>query len=47
MIRPFGIPTLRFPLESVLSFTIFHALNFTALLLLAGLAIAFWRRTSA
>ncbi|HEY7295797.1 MAG TPA: MFS transporter [Dehalococcoidia bacterium] len=42
----FGVPVLRFPLETFVSFIIFHALDFTAVLLLGGLAIAFWRRTT-
>lgn len=42
----FGVPLFRFSLETVLSFIIFHALDFTALLLLVGLAIAFRRRTT-
>lgn len=42
----FGIPMMQFPLETVLSWVIFHALDFTAILLLIGLAIAFWRRTT-
>ncbi|MGD9893675.1 MAG: MFS transporter [Dehalococcoidia bacterium] len=42
----FGLPVFRFPLESLLSFVVFHALNFTAVLLLVGLAIALWRRTT-
>ena len=42
----FGLPVFRFPLDSVISFVAFHALDFTAALLLVGLAIAFWRRTT-
>jgi hypothetical protein len=42
----FGEPVIRFPLETVYSFVAFHALDFTAILLLVGLAIAFWRRTT-
>jgi hypothetical protein len=42
----FGLKVFNFPLESVLSWTIFHALDFTALLLLIGVGIAFWRRTT-
>lgn len=41
----FGIKVMKFPLETVLSWVIFHALNFTAVLLLIGVGIAFWRRT--
>jgi hypothetical protein len=36
----------EFPLETVLAWSIFHALDFTALLLLVGLGIACWRRTT-
>lgn len=42
----FGVRAFRFPLDSLISFVTFHALDFTAVLLLAGLAIAFWRRTT-
>jgi hypothetical protein len=42
----FGVKVFRFPLESVVSFVVFHGLDFTAVLLLVGLAIAFWRRTT-
>lgn len=42
----FGFRVFRFPLETVVSFVIFHALDFSALLLLIGLAIAFWRRST-
>lgn len=41
----FGLPIMTFPLETVVSFMSFHALNFTAILLLIGVGIAFWRRT--
>jgi hypothetical protein len=42
----FGVRLIRFPLESVESAVFFHALDFTAALLLLGLGMAFWRRTS-
>lgn len=42
----FGVAVFRFPLETPLSWSIFHALDFTAALLLLGLAIALWRRTT-
>lgn len=42
----FGFQTFTFPLETVVAWVIFHALDFTAVLLLVGLAIAFWRRTN-
>ena len=42
----FNLPVFSFPPESVIGFLTFHALNITALLLLIGLAIAFWRRTT-
>jgi hypothetical protein len=40
----FGFPILQFHLDTLFSFIIFHALDFTALILLVGLGIAFWRR---
>nr|BBH86614.1 hypothetical protein KTC_13650 [Thermosporothrix sp. COM3] len=40
----FGIPFFTFPIEAGTGFAIYHALDFTALLLIIGLAIAFWRR---
>jgi hypothetical protein len=42
----FGFELFRFPLHTAISFLIFHALDFTAALLLVGLAIALWRRTT-
>ncbi len=42
----FGIKVLKFPLETPLAWVIFHGLDFTAVLLLIGLAIAFWRRST-
>lgn len=42
----FGIKATGFPLETVISWVIFHALNFTAVILLIGVAIAFWRRST-
>ena len=42
----FGVAVIRFPLGTLFSFVVFHALDFTAVLLLIGLAIAFWRRTT-
>src|SRR5690606_3634382 len=42
----FGFPTVEFPLETVLSWVIFHGLDFTSVLLLIGVAIAFWRRST-
>ncbi|MBI4499280.1 MAG: MFS transporter [Chloroflexi bacterium] len=41
----FGFPIFHFSIEGGLGFLIFKALDFTALLLIVGLAIAFWRRT--
>lgn len=40
----FGIPVFHFPIEAGTGFAIFHALDWSALLLLVGLAIAFWIR---
>jgi hypothetical protein len=42
----FGIALLRFPIEAGTGFAIFHALDFTALLVIAGVGIALWRRIS-
>jgi hypothetical protein len=42
----FGIALFRFPLESIASWIIFHALDLTAALLLVGLAMALWRRAT-
>ena len=42
----FGIETIKFPLETLLAWTIFHALDFSAVLLLIGVGIAFWRRSN-
>jgi hypothetical protein len=44
--RFFNVPVFRFPPESVIGFITFHALDFTAALLLVGLTIALWRRTT-
>jgi hypothetical protein len=41
----FGIRLFAFPLDGVFSFLIFHALDFSAALLLVGLGLAWWRRT--
>ena len=40
----FGQPVLAFPVEAGTGFALFHALDVTAVLLIVGLAIAFWRR---
>jgi hypothetical protein len=42
----FGAPIFQFPVEARSGFAIFHALDFTALLLIVGLVIALWRRTT-
>lgn len=42
----FGFPLFVFPIEAGTGFALFHALDWTALLLIVGLAIAFWRRTT-
>ena len=42
----FGIPIITFPIEAGTGFAIFHILDFTAVLLIAGLAIAIWRRVN-
>jgi hypothetical protein len=40
----FGIPLFIFPIQGAIGFAIFHGLDFSAALLIVGLAIAFWRR---
>jgi hypothetical protein len=40
----FGFPLFAFPVDSVFGFLVIHALDFTALLLLVGLVLAFHRR---
>ncbi len=40
----FGLPILRFPAEAGTGFALFHALDWTALLLVVGVGIALWRR---
>jgi hypothetical protein len=42
----FGFPVLQFPLSAGTGFALFHALDFTALLLIAGLGVALWRRSN-
>jgi hypothetical protein len=42
----FGIALFTFPLDTVFSFLVFHALNITSVLLLIGIAIALWRRST-
>jgi hypothetical protein len=40
----FGFPVATFPIESGIGFGAFHILDFTAVLLIAGVAAATWRR---
>lgn len=42
----FGLPVLQFPIQAGTGFALFHALDFTAALLILGVAIALWRRTT-
>jgi hypothetical protein len=42
----FGLPLFTFPINSVIGFSIYHGLDFTAALLLIGLGIALWRRVT-
>lgn len=42
----FGIKTFSLPLETVQAWVFFHALDFSAILLLIGVAIALWRRST-
>lgn len=40
----FGLPVFRFPIEAGVGFAIFHALDFTAVLLIVGVVLAMHRR---
>jgi hypothetical protein len=40
----FGFPIVSFPIEARTGFAIFHVLDFAAILLIAGLVLAIWRR---
>ena len=40
----FGLPLVVFPVEARTGFALFHALDWTALLLIVGVGIALWRR---
>jgi hypothetical protein len=42
----FGLPVFQFPIEAGTGFALYHALDWTAALLIVGLAIALWRRTT-
>ncbi len=42
----FGLKFITFPVETPLAWSLFHALDFSAVLLLIGLSIAFWRRVT-
>jgi hypothetical protein len=42
----FGIPLFTFPIKAGVGFAIFHVLDFTAILLIIGVAIAVWRRVN-
>lgn len=42
----FGIALFEFPIEARTGFAIYHALDFTAILLIVGLVIAIWRRVT-
>jgi hypothetical protein len=42
----FGIKTITFPLDTFISWSIFHALDFTSVLLLIGIGLAMWRRST-
>jgi hypothetical protein len=44
--RFMNVRVLTFPVESVVGWLIYHALDVTALLLLIGLALALWRRST-
>ncbi len=40
----FGFPVATFPLDSFISWSAFHVLDYTSVLILLGLGIALWRR---
>ncbi len=40
----FGVPVLTFPIEAGIGFAFFHILDVTAVLLIAGVVAAMWRR---
>lgn len=40
----FGFPVASFPLQTVLSWLIFHGLDISAILVLAGIGLSLWRR---
>ena len=40
----FGFPTGSFPIRTVVSWMLFHGLDFSAVLVLGGIALALWRR---
>ncbi|MBI4321840.1 MAG: MFS transporter [Chloroflexi bacterium] len=40
----FGFPTIVFPIQSVWGFLMLHALNITAVMVIAGVGMAMWRR---
>jgi hypothetical protein len=42
----FGLPMMQFPIQAGTGFALFHALDWTALLLIIGLAVALVRRTA-
>ncbi|MDP8922418.1 MAG: MFS transporter [Chloroflexota bacterium] len=42
----FGIPTFTFPIETTIGWVLYHALDFTSVLLIAGLLVAMWRRVT-
>jgi hypothetical protein len=42
----FGFPVFQFPIQAGTGFALFHALDWTALLLILGLAVALFRRTN-
>jgi NNP family nitrate/nitrite transporter-like MFS transporter len=40
----FGFPTGSFPIRTVVSWVIFHGLDFSAVMVLGGISLALWRR---
>jgi hypothetical protein len=43
----FGLPMVQFPIEAGTGFALFHALDWTMVLLIIGVAMALWRRMTA
>ncbi|KAB8141117.1 MFS transporter [Chloroflexia bacterium SDU3-3] len=42
----FGLPLVQFPPEALVGFVLFHALNFTSILVIIGVVLFLWRRNT-